>query len=101
ALVGIRRTTGQHPGGMVVVPEGREIYEFTPIQHPANDSEAGFITTHFDFHSIDENLVKLDILGHDDPTMLRMLADLTGLNPTEIPLDDPKTMALFTGVESL
>lgn len=101
ALVGIRRTTGQHPGGMVVVPEGREIFEFTPIQHPANDSEAGFITTHFDFHSIDANLVKLDILGHDDPTMLRMLSDLTGVDVRKIPLDDPKTMALFTGLDSL
>ncbi len=101
ALVGIKRTTGQHPGGMVVVPEDREIYEFTPVQHPANDSEAGTITTHFDFHSIDANLVKLDILGHDDPTMLRMLSDLTGVDVTKIPLDDPKTMEIFSSLDSL
>ncbi len=101
ACVGIKRTTGQHPGGMVVVPEGKEIYEFTPIQHPANDSEAEIRTTHFDFHSIDANLVKLDILGHDDPTMLRMLADLTGVDVKEIPLDDPDTLAIFSGLESL
>lgn len=101
ACVGIKRTTGQHPGGMVVVPEGREIYEFTPIQHPANDTEADTITTHFDFHSIDANLVKLDILGHDDPTMLRMLSDLTGIDVREIPLDDPDTLAIFAGLESL
>lgn len=101
ACVGIKRTTGQHPGGMVVVPEGREIYEFTPIQHPANDTEADTITTHFDFHSIDANLVKLDILGHDDPTMLRMLSDLTGVDVKEIPLDDPDTLVIFSGLESL
>lgn len=101
AFVGIKRTTGQHPGGMVVVPKGREIYEFTPVQYPANDSEAGTITTHFDFHSIDANLVKLDILGHDDPTMLRMLSDLTGVDVTKIPLDDRDTMSIFSGLESL
>lgn len=101
ALVGVKRTTGQHPGGMVVVPEGREIYEFTPVQHPANDSNADTITTHFDFHSIDANLVKLDILGHDDPTMLRMLADLTGLDVRTIPLDDKATMDIFCSLDSL
>ena len=81
-----RRTTGQHPGGIIVLPMGEEIYTFTPIQHPANDMTADIITTHFDYHSIDHNLLKLDILGHDDPTMIRMLQDLTGIDPTQIPL---------------
>lgn len=98
---GVRRTTGQHPGGLMVLPKGREIYEFTPIQYPANDREAGVITTHFDYHAISEQLVKLDLLGHDDPTMLRMLEAETGVPPRAIPLDDPATMAIFSGVESL
>ena len=99
--VGVRRTTGQHPGGIVVLPHGEEIYSFTPVQHPANDTETDIITTHFDYHSIDHNLLKLDILGHDDPTMIRMLEDLTGLNARNIPLDDKAVMSLFSSTEAL
>ena len=98
---GIRRSTGQHPGGIVVLPVGEDIHSFTPIQHPANDMTTDTITTHFDYHSIDHNLLKLDILGHDDPTMIRMLQDLTGVDPVTIPLDDPKVMALFQDTSSL
>ena len=98
---GIRRSTGQHPGGIVVLPLGENINTFTPVQHPANDMTTDIVTTHFDYHSIDHNLLKLDILGHDDPTMIRMLQDLTGLDPTEIPLDDPDVMKLFSSTESL
>jgi len=98
---GIKRTTGQHPGGIIVVPKGREIFEFTPIQHPADDPNSDIITTHFDYHSIDQNLLKLDILGHDDPTMIRMLQDITGINPTEIPLDDKETMSIFSSTKAL
>lgn len=98
---GIRRTTGQHPGGIIVLPHGEEIESFTPIQHPANDTTTDIITTHFDYHSIDHNLLKLDILGHDDPTMIRRLEVLTGTNPREVPLDDKKVMALFQNTESL
>ncbi len=98
---GIRRSTGQHPGGIVVLPMGENINTFTPVQHPANDMTTDIVTTHFDYHSIDHNLLKLDILGHDDPTMIRMLQDLTGLDPVEIPLDDPDVMKLFSGLESL
>ena len=98
---GVRRTTGQHPGGMIVVPEGHDITEFTPVQYPANDSKAGIITTHFDYNAISDQLVKLDILGHDDPTMIKMLEDSTGVDALHIPLDDPKTMALFSSVDSL
>ena len=98
---GIKRTTGQHPGGIIVVPKGREIYEFTPVQHPADDPNSDIITTHFDYHSIDQNLLKLDILGHDDPTVIRMLQDITGIDPTKVPLDDKATMSLFCGTESL
>ena len=98
---GIRRTTGQHPGGIIVLPLGEEINQFTPVQHPANDMTTDIITTHFDYHSIDHNLLKLDILGHDDPTMIRMLQDLTGINPVEIPLDDPVIMSLFQNTEAL
>lgn len=98
---GVRRTTGQHPGGLMVVPEGREIYEFTPIQRPANDETTEVITTHFDCETINDTLVKLDILGHDDPTMLRMLEDITGVNVREVPIDDPETLKLFSGLESL
>lgn len=98
---GIKRTTGQHPGGIIVVPKGREIYEFTPIQHPADDPNSDIITTHFDYHSIDQNLLKLDILGHDDPTMIRMLFDITGVDPTKVPLDDKETMSIFRSTEAL
>ena len=98
---GIKRTTGQHPGGIIVVPKGREIFEFTPIQHPADDPNSDIITTHFDYHSIDQNLLKLDILGHDDPTMIRMLQDITGIDPKEIPLDDKETMSIFSSTKAL
>ena len=99
--VGVKRTTGQHPGGIIVVPKGREIFEFTPVQHPADDSGSDIITTHFDYHSIDGNLLKLDILGHDDPTVIRMLQDLSGIAPTDIPLDDKETMSIFNSTEAL
>jgi DNA polymerase-3 subunit alpha (Gram-positive type) len=99
--VGVRRTTGQHPGGIIVVPHGEEIYSFTPVQHPANDQTTKIITTHFDYHSIDHNLLKLDILGHDDPTMIRMLEDITGVDATKIRLDDPEVLSLFHGLEAL
>lgn len=99
--VGVRRTTGQHPGGVIVVPKGMDINWFTPVQHPANDMDSDIITTHFDYHSIDKNLLKLDILGHDDPTMIRMLQDLTGENPLKVPLDDPGVISLFTSTEAL
>ena len=98
---GIKRTTGQHPGGIIVVPKGREIYEFCPVQHPADDPNSDIITTHFDYHSIDQNLLKLDILGHDDPTMIRMLFDITGKDPTKVPLDDKETMSIFSSTDAL
>ena len=87
--------------GMVVIPEQMEVYDFTPIQYPANDPSSGTITTHFEYHALEDCLVKLDILGHDDPTMLRMLADLTGVSVLEIPLNDPATMSIFSSTESL
>ncbi|MEX1376367.1 MAG: PolC-type DNA polymerase III [Eubacteriales bacterium] len=99
--VGVRRTTGQHPGGIIVVPHEYDIHDFTPIQYPADDKECGTITTHFTFNMLHDRLVKLDILGHDDPTMLRMLQELTGLDPLTIPLDDKDTMSLFSSVDSL
>ena len=98
---GIRRSTGQHPGGIIVLPMGEDINSFTPVQHPANDMTTDIVTTHFDYHSIDHNLLKLDILGHDDPTMIRMLQDLTGIDPTQIPLDDPQVMSLFQNTSAL
>ena len=98
---GVKRSTGQHPGGMIVLPRHEEIYSFTPIQKPANDMTTDVVTSHFEYHSIDHNLLKLDILGHDDPTMIRRLEDLTGLDATTIRLDDPDVMALFHGTESL
>ena len=98
---GIRRSTGQHPGGIVVLPVGEDINSFTPVQHPANDMTTDIVTTHFDYHSIDHNLLKLDILGHDDPTMIRMLQDMTGIDPVTIPLDDKGVMSLFQSTEAL
>ncbi|MCR4806921.1 MAG: PolC-type DNA polymerase III [Lachnospiraceae bacterium] len=98
---GIHRTTGQHPGGIIVLPVGDEIYSFTPIQHPANDMDTDIVTTHFDYHSIDHNLLKLDILGHDDPTMIRMLQDLTDTDPQKVPLDDKDVMSLFQNTNAL
>ncbi len=98
---GVKRTTGQHPGGIIVVPTERDVHEFSPIQHPADDSSSDIITLHFDYHSIDQNLLKLDILGHDDPTVIRMLEDLTGINAREIPMGDPETMSLFLNTAAL
>lgn len=98
---GVKRTTGQHPGGMIVLPQHEEIFTFTPIQKPANDMTTDIITTHFEYHSIDHNLLKLDILGHDDPTMIRRLEDLTGVDAKTIPLDDKKVMSLFHNLEAL
>lgn len=98
---GVKKTTGQHPGGIVIVPKENDIMEFTPIQRPADKTDADVITTHFDFHAMDDRLVKLDILGHDDPTALRMLQDLTGLDPKAIPLDDKETMRIFSTAEPL
>ena len=100
--VGVKRTTGQHPGGIVVLPHGEEIYSFTPVQKPANDMSSKSITTHFEYHAIDHNLLKLDILGHQAPTMIRMLQDITGIDPiADIPLDSKETMQLFKGTEVL
>ena len=98
---GVKRTTGQHPGGMVVIPQNREIYDFCPVQHPADDPDSDIITTHFEYHSMESNLLKLDMLGHDDPTMIRMLQDLTGVDPQKIPLDDKDTMSIFTSSKVL
>ncbi|NLC19729.1 MAG: PolC-type DNA polymerase III [Clostridiales bacterium] len=100
-LVGVRRTTGQHPGGIVVLPHGENIYSFTPVQRPANDMSSNTITTHFDYHSIDHNLLKLDILGHDDPTMIKKLEDLTGVDAKKIRLDDRKVLSLFHDLSAL
>lgn len=99
--VGVKRTSGQHPGGIIVVPYTNDIHEFCPIQHPADDPNSTIITTHFDYHSIDQNLLKLDELGHDDPTVIRMLSDLTGIDPQTIPMDDKETMSLFTSTKAL
>ncbi|WP_203362340.1 PolC-type DNA polymerase III [Bacillus sp. REN10] len=98
---GVKRTTGQHPGGIIVVPDYMDIYDFTPIQYPADSDKSEWKTTHFDFHSIHDNLLKLDILGHDDPTVIRMLQDLSGIDPKTIPTDDPEVMKIFSGTESL
>lgn len=98
---GVKRTTGQHPGGIIVVPDYMDIYDFTPIQFPADDKNSEWKTTHFDFHSIHDNLLKLDILGHDDPTVIRMLQDLSGIDPKTIPTDDPEVMKIFSGTEAL
>lgn len=101
ACTDVRRTTGQHPGGIIILPEGHEIYEFCPVQHPANDAGSGIVTTHFDYHSIDENLLKLDILGHDVPSLIRHLQDLTGVDPLSVPLNDKKVNSIFNGLEGL
>ena len=98
---GVKRTTGQHPGGIIVVPDYMDIYDFSPIQFPADAQDSEWKTTHFDFHSIHDNLLKLDILGHDDPTVIRMLQDLSGIDPKTIPTDDPEVMKIFSGTESL
>ncbi|MFC5702094.1 PolC-type DNA polymerase III [Cohnella faecalis] len=100
-VTGVKRSTGQHPGGIVVVPNYIDVEDITPVQYPADDTSADWKTTHFDYHAFDENLLKLDILGHDDPTMMRMLQDLTGVDPTTIPMNDPKVMSLFNSVEAL
>ena len=100
-MTGVKRTTGQHPGGIIVIPDYMDVYDFTPIQYPADDQSADWRTTHFDFHSIDENVLKLDILGHDDPTVLRMLQELSGIDPRTIPTDDPEVMGIFSGPEPL
>ncbi len=99
--VGIKRTTGQHPGGMIVIPADMEIWDFCPVQHPADDVNTDIITTHFEYHSMEDNLLKLDMLGHDDPTMIRMLQDITGVDPQTIPLDDPGTLSIFTSSKVL
>ena len=99
--VGVRRTTGQHPGGLVVIPQENEIWDFCPVQHPADDPNADQITTHFEYHSMEENLLKLDMLGHDDPTMIRMMEDMTGVDAKTIPLDDKYTMSIFTNSKVL
>ena len=99
--VGVRRTTGQHPGGLVVIPQENDIWDFCPVQHPADDPNSDQITTHFEYHSMEENLLKLDMLGHDDPTMIRMMEDITGVDAKTIPLDDKKTMSIFTSSKVL
>lgn len=98
---GVKRTTGQHPGGIIVIPDYMDVYDFSPIQFPADDKNSEWKTTHFDFHSIHDNVLKLDILGHDDPTVIRMLQDLSGIDPKTIPTDDPEVMKIFSGTESL
>ena len=98
---GVKRTTGQHPGGIIVVPSDKEIYDFTPIQYPADDQSSEWKTTHFDYRSIENNLLKLDILGHEDPTIIRKLQDLSGVDPTEIPIDDEKVMGIFSSTEPI
>ncbi len=100
-ITGVKRTTGQHPGGLIIVPKDKEIFEFTPIQHPADDKGSGVITTHFEYHSISDRLLKLDLLGHDDPTVIKMLEEETGINVKEIPLDDAETMKIFSSLTPL
>ena len=100
-LVGVKRTTGQHPGGLVVIPQDMDVTDFCPVQHPADDPKSGIITTHFEYHCMESNLLKLDELGHDDPTMIRMLEDMTGVDAQKIPLDDQDTMSIFTSSKVL
>src|SRR5699024_3497949 len=100
-VTGVKRSTGQHPGGIIVIPEDMDVFDFTPIQYPADDQSAESRTTLFDFHSIDENVLKLDILGHDDPTMIRKLQDLSGIDPLTIPVKDKDVMKIFSGTEVL
>ena len=98
---GVKRTSGQHPGGVMVVPDYKDVYDFTPIQYPANDPSSGVRTTHFDYHSISGRILKLDILGHDVPTIIKMLEDFTGVTATDIKLDDPQTMSIFTSTDAI
>ena len=98
---GIKRTSGQHPGGVMIVPKHKDIHDFTPVQYPADDKSSGVITTHFDYHAISSSILKLDVLGHDVPTIIRMLEDLTGVDPRKIPLDDKETMRIFTSTDPL
>ena len=98
---GVKRTTGQHPGGIIVIPENMDVFDFTPYQYPADDLSAEWKTTHFDFHAIHDNVLKFDILGHVDPTVIRMLQDLTGVNPKDIPTNDPYVMSLFNSTDAL
>jgi DNA polymerase-3 subunit alpha (Gram-positive type) len=98
---GVKRTTGQHPAGILIVPDYMDVYDFTPIQYPADDQSAAWRTTHFDFHSIHDNILKMDVLGHDDPTMIRTLQDLSGIDPHTIPTDDPGVMGLFSGTDTI
>lgn len=98
---GVKRTTGQHPGGIIIVPDDHEIYEFCPVQHPANDVNSDIITTHFDYHKIDQNLLKLDILGHNVPSMIRQLQDMTGIDPLKVDLTDRTVLSIFNGIEAL
>src|SRR5699024_7696412 len=100
-LTGIKRSSGQHPGGVMIVPKYKDIHDFTPIQYPADDKKSGVITTHFDYNAISGRILKLDILGHDVPSIIRMLEDMTGVDPTKIPLDEPKTMKLFSSIEPM
>ena len=100
-FAGVKRTTGQHPGGLVVIPQDHEVYDFCPVQHPADDPDSDIITTHFEYHSMEENLLKLDMLGHDDPTMIHMLTELTGIDALSLPLNDPDTMSIFVSPEKL
>ncbi|KAF2957308.1 DNA polymerase III [Thermotoga sp. Ku-13t] len=101
AITGVKRTTGQHPGGLMIIPKEFEVYDFTPVQYPANTKEAKVFTTHFDYESIHDDLVKIDALGHDDPTFIKILKDLTGINPMNVPMDDEKTLKIFSSLEPL